>query len=53
MCRHQCPKLTPARSPVACEFIVGQVEITNVHARLVSKILTTINNHGKEEKPNM
>ena len=42
----QCPKLTLARSPVACKFIVGRVEITNVHARLASKILRTISNHG-------
>ena len=38
----QCPKLTPVRSPVTCKFIVGRVEITNVHARLASKILRTI-----------
>ena len=42
----QCPKLTLARSPVACKFIVGRVEITNVHASLASKILRTISNHG-------
>ena len=44
----QCPKLTLARSPVACKFIVGRVEITNVHARLASKILRTISNHGHD-----
>ena len=45
---NQCPKLTLARSPVACKFIVGRVEITNVHARLASKILRTISNHGHD-----
>ena len=40
---NQCPKLTPACSPVACKFIVGRVEITNVHAHLASKIWSTIN----------
>ena len=42
MTHKQCPKLTPARLPVAGKFNVRRVEITYVHAHLASKILRTI-----------
>ena len=51
--KKRCPKLTPARSPVACKFIVGRVEITNT--RLPGESNSEDNqqsNHRKDEMPN-
>ena len=40
---NQNPKSTITCSPEACKFNFGQVEITNLHACLASKILRTMN----------